>query len=342
VGQLCTGIEELRIDGCGFNFRGHPTLLARLPSRSSFRRLTLENLLLTDAHFDHLAPATARGLESLKISFCSGLVDFLPIINAKLSIAGHQSTIAMTAKSKSDGDGIATNAKSEASLGMELESKRMDEDKEESDEADLMENEEVKEKESEAKNEGDGTKNEERSRLKELVLVHCPELASLEHLPRGLERLSLQSCYRMGDREVVEIARLPRLKFLLLSVNRLITDAGLAALPLESLTEFHLHYWGMGVSQRGPPAPAGLTATLMKLMCVCYACRAVSRNWRGTEEVQAHLRGHGVCDDVGRALTCCWPHAAAWPSTSHCATLIGYCLSIEKKALARKRKRIPF
>lgn len=259
MGQLCTGIEELRIDGCGFDFRGHPTLLASLPSRSSFRRLTLENLLLTDAHFDHLAPATARGLESLKISFCSGLVDFLTIIDAKLSIAGHQSTIAMTAKSESDGDGVATNAKSEASLGMELESERMDEDKEERDEADLMENEEEKEKESEAKNEDDGTKkkNEELSRLKELVLVHCPELASLEHLPRGLERLSLQSCYRVGDREVVQIARLPRLKFLLLSVNRLITDAGLAVLPLESLTEFHLHYWGMGVSQRGPPAPAG-------------------------------------------------------------------------------------
>ncbi|ELR22516.1 leucine rich repeat domain containing protein [Acanthamoeba castellanii str. Neff] len=248
VAQLCTSIEELRIDGCGFDFIGHPTLLARLPSRPSFRRLTLENLQLTDAHFGHLAPATARGLESLKIAFCTGLVDFLSIIDAKLSIAGHQSA-STTAKNESDGD--AAKTKSEASLGMELESERMKEDNEERDEVDLMENEAVKEKESEAKNEDDSTKNEELTRLKELVLVHCPELASLEHLPRGLERLSLQSCYRVGDREVLQIARLPRLKYLLLSVDRLITDAGLAALPLESLTEFHFHYWGMGISHRG-------------------------------------------------------------------------------------------
>jgi len=149
VGQLCTGIEELQIDGCRCDFRGHLTLLACLLSCLSFCCLMLENLHLTDTHFNHLAPATVCSFKSLMISFCSHLVDLLPIIDAKLLVAGHQSTLTMAAKSESNSNHVTTNAKREALLRMGLESKPMDEDKEEreSAEADWVENEEEKKKE---------------------------------------------------------------------------------------------------------------------------------------------------------------------------------------------------
>lgn len=255
----------------------HEDLLANLPSHPSLRRLTLENLTLRDDHFSHISASMLRRLEYLNISFCRHFPgDSLSIIRAKLCESGKGGRLDTPAEAnrqnkrkKSSYELVEKGAahkqrqatvRTASSVQGELSAGRSSA-AEEMEEVRMLEGARLLEEEPEYN-------------LRELVVRLAPKLRSLQDLPLRLERLSLQSCYCLNDSQMKYIARLPHLKFLLLSINRYshpaarvrsltysfpgfcgcsrqITDTGLSMLPLESLKEFHFHYWGMGITTPG-------------------------------------------------------------------------------------------